>query len=314
MAASPPPGARLSWARIGWLAIRPKTLLLSVSPVAVATALAARAHAASLGIALLSVCGAFGLQVGTNLFNDWADAATGADGDDRLGPLRVTATGHLSARRVVTLAVLAFALATACGLGLIALTESNALSWSSRWLVVAVGLSGIVCGYAYTSGPCPLAYVGLGEAFAFAYFGPIAVVTAFVLQADAFEPAAAWLGTALGAFAAAVLAINNLRDREGDARAGKKTPAVRFGAAAVRRLIVACLAAPYAIALAFALWGPARWSGAGLAVFGAPLAWRVARRVHTHDGRALNAELAGAARAQLVYAALVCLGLATVSR
>lgn len=277
--------------RVGaWVqALRIRTLPAAVVPVAVGTAAAARADAADAPAALLALGVALAVQVGTNLVNDWGDFRRGADGPDRLGPRRVGAPGLLAPRDALAGGLVAFAIAAILGLVLVARAGLPAL---------AIGAAAIAAGLAYTAGPFPLAYHGLGEAFVLVFFGPVAVCGTELVQAGGVSETAVWASLAVGLMATAIMLVNGVRDVDGDRRAGKRTLVVRLGRRTGRGLYVACvtlaLVAPVVVlgvpaALAVAL--PA----AMLAV--APLRAVLART----DGPALDAALAGTARVHLVF-------------
>jgi 1,4-dihydroxy-2-naphthoate polyprenyltransferase len=203
------------------LAARPKTLAAAVTPVLVGTALARNAaapiHWPSFVFALL---GATFIQIGTNYVNDALDFKKGADTHARLGPLRVTQAGLLGADDVLRGAYVCFAIAALCGIPLML---------RGGWPIAAIGLASIVAAYAYTGGPYPLAYHGLGEVFVMIFFGFVAVCGSFYLQQLTLDPAA-WIGgLAVGALAVVILAINNLRDLDNDRASNKRTLAARFG-------------------------------------------------------------------------------------
>jgi 1,4-dihydroxy-2-naphthoate octaprenyltransferase len=276
--------------RIWILAIRPRTLPAAVVPVLVATALAWRLGTWSLWPALAALVGALALQIGCNTANDYFDWKSGADGPDRLGPTRVTSAGLATPRQVVGATVFAFVLATAVGLY---------LAWVGGWPIVAIGLCSIVAAIAYTGGPYPLGYNGLGELTSFIFFGPVAVLGTFYLHTGHLDPLAAWLSVPVGAWVAAILVVNNLRDIPTDRRAGKRTFSVRFGARATRGLYAGLIAAGFLAPLA--LW-PAGYAAAACApLLALPLALSPLRAVFSEpDGPRLNAALAGTARLLLV--------------
>jgi 1,4-dihydroxy-2-naphthoate polyprenyltransferase len=203
-----------------FLAIRPKTLPAAAVPVLIATALAERFGGWDPVPALLCLAFALLVQVGTNLSNDYFDFLKGADTPDRLGPRRMVATGAIPPRAMFRAAALVFAASFLVGINLV---------WYGGWWLVLVGGASILFGYLYTAGPFPLAYVGLGDLFVFIFFGLVAVVFTFFVQAGFFLLDAVLAGAAIGALAVAILVVNNYRDRSTDARAGKRTLAVRFG-------------------------------------------------------------------------------------
>ena len=318
-------GAGRAW----WLAIRPKTLSATFAPVMVGTAVAYSAGAQHILTAIAALSAALLIQIGTNLSNDLFDFRRGADSGDRLGPTRAVQSGVLTPRAVGLGAVAAFVLAAVIGLYLV---------YVGGRPILLLGLAAIVSGIAYTAGPLPLAYVGLGDLFVMVFFGIAAVAGTFYVQVEAstialasslalqFMPIAIWLGVAVGALAVAILVVNNLRDIETDAAAGKRTLAVRMGARATRLyftvLVIAAFAIPIGLALLPVLPEHATLQGPSLSadsarplmllmVLGAaPLAWAVIRRVSSGvSGRELNPILAQTARLQMVHAGLIALGL-----
>jgi len=282
-----------------WLAARPKTLVAGVAPVCVGTALAWRDGARALVPALLALVVSLGVQIGTNFFNDWADGVRGTDGGERLGPARATASGWLAPRSVLAASAGAFVVAALAGLALSAL--------AGPWLI-ALGAVCIVAGLAYTGGPWPLAYLGLGEPFVIIFFGWVATAGTYFVQRRALAPYVLLLATALGLLAMALLVVNNLRDREGDALAHKRTLVVRLGARFGRREYAAALAgALLAVgAAAFVAHEPA-WLVSFLL---APLMWHEGRAVSTRDGIDLNRSLGGTARLLAFLTGALCLGIA----
>ncbi|MCA9506755.1 MAG: 1,4-dihydroxy-2-naphthoate octaprenyltransferase, partial [Myxococcales bacterium] len=177
------------------------------------------------------------------------------------------------------------------------------LIWVGGWPILAVGVAAILAALAYTGGPWPLAYVGLGDPFVLVFFGPVAVAGTTYVQTLRLDPASLVGGTALGLLATAILVVNNLRDREGDARANKRTLAVRFGARAARVEYALCVFGAYAL---LPLVWACGWGGPGwlLPALSLPLALYQVRCVATLDGRALNPHLGATARLQLVFALL----------
>lgn len=243
--------------------------------------------------AAAALLGAGLIQVGTNLVNDAKDAEKGAD-DDRLGPPRATAAGWLSRRTVLAAAAASFLLALLPGAYLAAL---------GGWPILALGLVSIACGWLYTAGPFPLAYVGLGEPFVIGFFGVAATAGTYFVQRGGPTAEALLAGLAPGLFAAGILAVNNLRDRTGDARVGKRTLAVRLGERFARAEHAACLLLPFGLALG--LLAATGWRGWLLPLLTLPLALREVVLARRRDGRALNAHLAGAGRVELLFALLV---------
>ena len=289
----------MSTLRLWFVAARPRTLPAAVAPVVVGTALAASEGVLRPLAFLSALVGSVFIQVGTNLSNDYSDARRGADSEDRLGPVRVTAGGLLPPRRVLVGTYVAFAIAVAAGLYLAALVGPELL---------AVGVASILAGVLYTGGPRPYGYEGLGEVFVFLFFGVVAVVGSYYVQTEELRLVAFALSVPIGLLATAILVVNNLRDIDTDRRAGKRTLAVRIGRARTRRLfvliVVLALAAPLAICPALSPW-------VLLTGLAAPLALPPARAVSTReDGPSLNAALAGTGRLLAVFSVLLAVGVA----
>lgn len=204
-----------------WLeAARPKTLPAAVIPVMVGTALAAAHHAADYP--KVAICLAFALlvQIGTNFANDYFDFVKGADSAARVGPRRAVAAGLIAPGRMLAATWLVLGVAFAVGLLLVR---------EGGWILLPIGIVSILCAIAYTGGPFPLGYNGLGDLFVFIFFGLVAVDTTFYVQAGYVTPDVTSCAAAVGLLAANILVANNYRDAETDAPAGKKTLVVRFG-------------------------------------------------------------------------------------
>src|SRR3989449_10561826 len=218
------------------MAARVRTLPASVAPVLVGTSLALGAgtfHALAFLAALL---GAVFIQVGTNLSNDYSDARRGADSEDRLGPVRVTAGGLVPPGQVLLATYATFGMAVVCGGDLVAVAGPELL---------AVGAASILAGVLYTGGPRPYGYEGLGELFVFLFFGIVAVAGSYFVQYETLPWEAFVCAVPVGLLAAAILVGNNVRDIETDRRAGKRTLAVRLGRERTRGLYTAMLAAAF---------------------------------------------------------------------
>jgi 1,4-dihydroxy-2-naphthoate octaprenyltransferase len=286
------PGRAQAW----FLACRPKTLSVSLSPVLVGTAVAWHDTQALLWLPLLAAAlGAAFIQIGTNLFNDVGDFLRGTDTPGRLGPKRATAEGWLSVDMLRAGAWLAFALAFLCGIYLVA---------HGGWPIVVIGLASLAAGWAYTGGPAPIAYRPLGEAFVFVFFGLVAVGGSYYLQTLTLTPTALVVAVLVGLHAAAVITVNNYRDRDGDASNGKNTLAVLLGRPATRGLYTAEMLAPYALLPLLADLG---WPAA-LPLLSLPLALvLIARFRREAAGPVFNGILAATAGLQLVFALLLSL-------
>ncbi|MBI5494699.1 MAG: 1,4-dihydroxy-2-naphthoate polyprenyltransferase [Deltaproteobacteria bacterium] len=290
------PGRVTTWL----LATRPRTLTAGVIPVLVGTAVAWREGALHGPSALAALMAALLIQVGTNLVNDCYDFQRGADTAERLGPPRVTQLGLVSPRAVLLAAGGCFAAAFVIGLYLVD---------RGGWPILVVGIASLLSGYAYTGGPWPLAYHGLGDVFVFVFFGPVAVMGAHWVQAVRLSPLAAWVSVPVGLLAAALLVVNNLRDVSTDARAGKRTLAVRLGERATRVqyavLVTAAFAWPLLLGVVVGSWSSSLALGALLLCAG-PL-----RLVWRQRGAPLNAALAGTARLHAAYGVLLAFGILT---
>ncbi|AKF11438.1 1,4-dihydroxy-2-naphthoate polyprenyltransferase [Sandaracinus amylolyticus] len=290
------PGSTRAWL----LASRPATLTAAFVPVAVGTACAAAMNGLRWDTALAALLGAFGIQIGTNFANDVFDAEKGADTEERLGPTRAVQAGLIDARAMRRGMILAFLFSTACGVYLVA---------QAGWPIVAIGIASILSGIAYTGGPYPLGYNGLGDVFVMIFFGFVAVCgTTFVQTGDV--PAIAWWASVpVGAIATAILVVNNLRDRVTDVKAGKRTLAVRFGRTGAEIEYGLLILASYATPVAMWLEGLASpWVMLPVVTF--PLAMRLFGEVRAREGAPLNATLAGTARLLLIFGVLFSIGIA----
>ncbi|HMI32003.1 MAG TPA: 1,4-dihydroxy-2-naphthoate polyprenyltransferase [Candidatus Limnocylindrales bacterium] len=291
----------MSRARAWLLAARVPTLAAAVVPVAVGSALAARDHHFRLGPAIAALWGAVFIQIGTNLVNDLGDFRRGADSGNRLGPPRALAMGWLTVGEIRTGILVSFLCATLAGVYLVG---------AAGWIVVAIGLASIAAGVAYTAGPAPLAYNGLGEVFVFLFFGVVAVCGTYYVEAGTLPLDAVLAAIPVGALAAAILVVNNVRDLEGDRAAGKRTMAVTLGRRGARAEYLLLLAAAYLTPALLTLSGRAR-AWALLPLFTAPLALLEGRRVlGREDGPGLNAALFGTARLHVLFGLLFALGMA----
>jgi len=283
--------------RVWLLAARPRTLTAAVVPVLVGTAIAAASGGFRPLPALAALLTAMCLQIGTNFANDYHDFQRGADTHERVGPRRVTQSGLIAPRTVRAAALGMFGAAFVIGIYLAVV---------GGWPILITGLASIAAGWAYTGGPWPFGYHGLGDVFVFVFFGLVATAGTVYVQIQAV-PQQAWIAAAaVGALATAILVVNNLRDIETDARAGKRTLAVRLGRSGTRAeyvlLLMAAFAAPFAL-LRFA----SAWVLLPLAAL--PLAASPLRLVLRAQAAELNLALGATARLELAYGALLALGL-----
>jgi 1,4-dihydroxy-2-naphthoate octaprenyltransferase len=309
----------MSALRIWAMAARPRTLPAALAPVFVGTAAAfhqlqdfvaglvcvlpcpTAGELFSWGTFIAALIGATFIQIGTNLANDYSDAKRGADTVDRLGPVRVTASGLAAPSRVLDATWAAFGVASLAGLY---------LGIEVGWELVAVGIVSIIAGVLYPGGPRPFGYEGLGELFVFVYFGLVAVNGSYYVQLEQLDLAPFLLSIPIGLLSAAILVVNNVRDIDTDRRAGKRTLAVRLGRERTRDLYTAMIALSYLL-LPLVLLAGGRWAPALVALASAPLAIKPLRAVRTRtDGPALNGALAGTGALLGAYALLMAIALA----
>ncbi len=284
-----------------WLAIRPKTLTVSLVPVLVGHALAwSQQGHLSWWPALVALLAALLIQIGTNLHNDVSDFERGSDTPERLGPPRATAMGWLPGAVVRRAAWIAFALAFNFGIY---------LAWHGGWPIVVIGLASLLAGWAYTGGPRPIAYTPLGELFVLLFFGLVAVGGSYYLQTLSLRSPALLAGAMVGMFGAAVITVNNTRDLAADARVGRRTLAVVLGRRSAAWVYTAEMLLPFVLLPALAVLAG---GGLQLAVplLLLPLALRhIGRFRRAADGPVFNALLAATARLQLFFGVLLTLAI-----
>jgi 1,4-dihydroxy-2-naphthoate octaprenyltransferase len=293
------PGSVGAWL----LASRPKTLSAAAVPVLVGTACAAARGSVRWAPALAALLGALLLQIGANFANDVFDYEKGADTAARLGPTRAVQAGLLSARSMRLGMVLVFALALALGLYLTAVAGP---------VILIIGCASIASAIAYTGGPYPLGYHGLGDVFVFLFFGLVAVCGTAFVELGYVPALAVSCALPVGALATAILVVNNLRDRETDREAGKRTLAVRFGRSFAITQYRALIAVSYLVPLALTLSHSAG-PEVLLPVASLPLALKTERAVASEEGRALNPLLAATAKLLLIFGLLFAIGLSVRS-
>jgi len=282
------------------LAARPQTLPVAVAPVAVGTAVASTLGPVRWGAVAAALIGALAIQIGTNFANDVFDHEKGADTAERLGPTRAVQSGLLSAPAVKIGMIVAFVAAFLAGVYLTTVAGAP---------IVVIGVASILSGIAYTGGPYPLGYHGLGDLFVLAFFGFVAVAGTSLVAAGSVPPLAWLAAVPVGALATAVLVVNNARDHQTDVRAGKRTLVVRFGRRFANLEYGALVAAAYLAPAVMALTGLAR---PGVLAPWLTLPWAVwlCVRVTRAEGRALNPLLPATARLLLGVSALLAIGIA----
>jgi len=293
---SEPTATVLAGWRVWLLATRPATLTAAVAPVLVGTAAADAAvplrelpFAAALVAAVL-------LQIGANFANDLADFERGADQADRLGPPRVTQSGLVTPATMRWATALVLVAAALIGVYLITV---------AGWPILVLGAAAIVAAIAYTGGPWPFGYHGLGDAFVFVFFGLAAVAGSYFLQTEKLTGTAFAAAIPIGMTVTAILVVNNLRDIDGDRRSDKRTLAVLLGAQVSRVQYLLLVGLPYALVTTFAAadllpwWSLLVWASAPLASY---LGWRIASRA---EGRALNPLLKQTGQLHLLFGVLL---------
>jgi 1,4-dihydroxy-2-naphthoate polyprenyltransferase len=290
------PGSFRAWV----MATRPPTLLAAVVPVAVGTAVAVAEHSLKLGPALAALAGALLLQIGANFANDVFDFEKGADTAERLGPVRAVQAGLLSAGSVRRGMLVVFSLALLVGAYLTSVAGPS---------IIVIGLASIASAVAYTGGPYPLGYHGLGELFVMLFFGFVAVAGTAFVQVGHVPELAWWAAVPVGSLATAILVVNNLRDIATDRPAGKRTLAVRFGERGAVAEYALCVACAYAVPLL--LWANGTAGAAVLLPFLTfPVAVRLVGAVARERGRALNSLLGRTARLLFIQGVLFAAGIA----
>jgi 1,4-dihydroxy-2-naphthoate polyprenyltransferase len=288
--------------RIWLMAARPRTLPAAVAPVLVGTAAAVQwaGHLPRWGAFFAALIGSIFIQIGTNLANDYSDAKRGADTADRLGPVRVTASGMVTPQRVMRATWIAFAVAVACGIYLTAVAGP---------VILVIGVLSIAAGVLYTGGPRPYGYAGFGEVFVFLFFGLVAVNGSYYVQLEELDALPLGLSISVGFLATAIIVVNNVRDVETDRRAGKNTLAVRIGRESAVNLYRTLIQTAFLVLVATVVIDDASyWLLLGL--LAAPMAIKPAKTLaERRDGPALNAVLAQTGALLGVFSLLVTIGL-----
>jgi 1,4-dihydroxy-2-naphthoate octaprenyltransferase len=274
--------------RVWLVASRPRTLPAAIAPVLVGSAAAVYEEGGDefrWGAFTAALVGSIFIQIGTNLVNDYSDAKRGADTVDRLGPVRVTASGLAAPRSVLIATWIAFAFAVAAGIYLATVAGP---------VILAVGAVSILAGVLYTAGPRPYGYAGLGEVFVFLFFGLVAVNGSYYVQLEELAWLPFALSVSIGSLATAILVVNNIRDLDTDRRAGKRTLAVRIGRRPARAVYAGLLVLALSVALPTLLIADAPWwSGLLLGAVWVALTRAPVRAVASRtDGPSLNRALA----------------------
>jgi 1,4-dihydroxy-2-naphthoate octaprenyltransferase len=283
---------------IWWHAIRPKTLFASISPILVGSAVAHHEGGFHLLAALVSLAVALLLQITSNLANDYFDFRKGAD-ESRVGPLRVMQAGLVSARQMQVAIGIAVALSIAGGLYLVA---------RGGWPIFLLGLAAVICAVAYTGGPFPLGYHGLGDLFVFIFFGFVGVAGSAYVQTRDLTWLAIIASLPIACLATAIIVANNLRDIETDRAAGKRTLATRLGRLGTIREFQLLFAIAYLVPLALALFGDLPWAWLVIPI-ALPLALPLVTAIQNATGKGLIPVLIGTSRLTFIFAALFAFGI-----
>ncbi len=290
------PGSTRAWL----LASRPATLSAAIIPVAVGTALAHNLHGFAALPALAALLGAMWIQVGTNFANDVYDFKKGADTANRVGPTRAAQAGLLTPTQLFLGMFVAFGLASVCGFYLLL---------HAGWPIAIIGVASVLSGIAYTGGPYPLGYNGLGDVFVMIFFGFVAVCGTIYVQMGSVPELAIWASIPVGALATAILVVNNIRDADTDVQCGKRTLAVRFGRPAARLEYVLLVGSAFVVPTALVLRGQLG-TIALLPWISLPLAFWLLRRVCISvDSQVLNLCLKRSAILLLVHGSLFAIGI-----
>lgn len=284
--------------RIWLAAIRPKTLPASIAPVLMGTFMAFGDGVEHWVTALVTLMAAILIQVGTNFANDYYDYQNGVDTSERTGPLRVVQAGLVKPQSMRCAFILAF---------LFAAMACYYLYLRAGWPIALIAVAAVCSGIFYTAGPFPFGYLGLGEIFVFIFFGPVAVAGTYYVQSFELNRAVIMSGFIPGLFSTAIIAVNNLRDRDTDAQVGKKTLAVRFGPTFARFEYFACIsiAALLPIPIYFKTQDHLRTLYAPFILL---MAFPAFRRVFQDEGTSLNNALAYTGLLLLVYTLAFVLG------
>jgi 1,4-dihydroxy-2-naphthoate octaprenyltransferase len=286
--------------RVWWSAVRPATLAASVAPVLAGTAVAIHQGGIRPAAGFAALVVAIAMQIGVNFANDYSDFIRGADTARRVGPVRAASSGIVAPQRVRLAALVAFGIAGVVGL---------ALSLATDWRLLIVGGACLLAGWLYTGGPRPYGYLGLGELFVFVFFGLVATCGTVYVEDLRVTPLAIVAGCGMGFLATAILVLNNLRDIETDAVAGKRTLATRIGRERTLMLLLVLVCGAFAAPIVIFVSGLAGWT-VMLVHFGIPITAAPVRIAFANrGGPALVAALKRMAAAEIAYALLLTLGL-----
>ena len=284
-----------------WLsAARPKTLAAAVVPVLVGASLAWSHQLFRWDTTLVALFCAFAIQIGTNFANDYFDFIKGADTDERLGFERATAAGLIKPDTMKMATILTMLTAFLAGLYLV---------WVGGWVVLAIGLASLLFGVLYTGGPYPLGYNGLGDIFVFIFFGFVAVMGTYYVNALEWSVISAWASVPVGALCVNILVVNNLRDVEQDRVANKRTLGVLLGETALKTEYLGMLGISFVtLIMLYAFYDFSAWIF--LPLLSLPEAYRLTHIIYTNtDKRLLNDTLGHTARYMFIFGVLMSAGI-----
>ena len=285
--------------KIWILASRPKTLLAAVAPVFVGTAVAIHANKLNILAAFIAMICSILIQIGTNFVNDLYDFIKGTDDENRVGPKRALAEGWISPSRMKLAIFLTFGITFVLGLYLV---------YHAGLIILLVGVLSITSGYAYTAGPYPLAYNGLGDVFVFVFFGIVATVGTYYVQAIEFSQYALLASIPVGLLITNILVVNNYRDADEDKKKKKKTLAVKFGKSfALYQYILSILISYLILFLIFISFDTSIYVLIPLATL--PLAIKLIKEMILYKGEKLNETLALTAKLSVLFSLLLSIGI-----
>lgn len=284
----------------GWfLASRPKTLLAALVPVLVGSAIAVNDGTFAPLAAFIALICAILLQVGSNFVNDLYDFLAGSDKPDRVGPTRVLASGIISAKEMKVGIFLVFLTSFILGMYLVFL---------GGWLILLIGVISILSAFAYTAGPFPLSYNGLGDIFVFLFFGLIGTVGTYFVQSGSITALSLWASIPVGALITNILVVNNYRDIEEDKSNGKYTLAVKYGHRFTRFQYIGFMIVSYLILFVVYYTFKQSWV-VFLPLLSLPIAIRLMWMIYKYKGTALNKTLELTAKLSAIYGILFAVGI-----
>lgn len=281
------------------LASRPKTLPASAVPVIVGSSIAVYDSKFIFSAAIIALFCSLLIQIATNFVNDLYDFLVGTDKKDRKGPTRALASGLLSAKEMKAGIFITFGVAFLLGLYLVYL---------GGWIILVIGILSIIAGIAYTAGPFPLAYNGLGDVFVFLFFGFVGTVGTYYVQALEITPFVFWASIPVGALVTNILVVNNFRDIEEDSKAGKNTLAVLFGKTFTRIQYITFMIVSYLVpVVAYFTYKQSLFMFLPLLTI--PLSFRLVSMIFRYEGKSLNITLELTAKLSAIYGILFAIGI-----